>query len=288
MSPLGGVCIAPLAITAQPPGRPASYTVKPAAASSMAAPESNGSGLEHLSCATCAQPAKLQCPRWSVARPDSRPTPAPPLPPLPPPPAAARPLPPPLCLGNQPQPGAGAGEGPGGLLLPGVLQGQLDGAQEAAQAVGHRGMALLHAPRPGACTRRPPRLPAEAAGLPPLVACCDVLCCFLNALAACCGCCRAAAAAATALASPSLLAAPLPATQGRSLNMPDFKWTGDLRPARIGPMRPVRRQPQPQGPALPAAARLPAPRLANRRAAAASPAALVRPLSPHADPCRHP
>lgn len=22
--------------------------------------------------------------------------------------------------------------------------------------------------------------------------------------------------------------------------MPDFKWTGDLRPARIGPMRPVR------------------------------------------------
>ncbi|KAI7837907.1 hypothetical protein COHA_008288 [Chlorella ohadii] len=27
--------------------------------------------------------------------------------------------------------------------------------------------------------------------------------------------------------------------QGRSLNMPDFKWTGDLRPARIGPMRPI-------------------------------------------------
>jgi hypothetical protein len=27
--------------------------------------------------------------------------------------------------------------------------------------------------------------------------------------------------------------------QGRSLNMPDFKWTGPLRPARIGPMRPV-------------------------------------------------
>jgi len=27
--------------------------------------------------------------------------------------------------------------------------------------------------------------------------------------------------------------------QGRSLNMPDFKWTGDLRPARIGPMRAV-------------------------------------------------
>ncbi|KAL4434793.1 hypothetical protein ABPG77_005320 [Micractinium sp. CCAP 211/92] len=26
---------------------------------------------------------------------------------------------------------------------------------------------------------------------------------------------------------------------GRSLNMPDFKWTGDLRPARIGPMRPI-------------------------------------------------
>ena len=30
--------------------------------------------------------------------------------------------------------------------------------------------------------------------------------------------------------------------QGRSLNMPDFKWTGDLRPARIGPMRPVSRR----------------------------------------------
>lgn len=28
--------------------------------------------------------------------------------------------------------------------------------------------------------------------------------------------------------------------QGRSLNMPDFKWTGTLRPARIGPPRPVR------------------------------------------------
>lgn len=27
--------------------------------------------------------------------------------------------------------------------------------------------------------------------------------------------------------------------QGRALNMPDFKWTGDLRPARIGPMRHV-------------------------------------------------
>ncbi|KAI3432398.1 hypothetical protein D9Q98_003954 [Chlorella vulgaris] len=27
--------------------------------------------------------------------------------------------------------------------------------------------------------------------------------------------------------------------QGRSLNMPDFKWTGDLRPARIAPMRPI-------------------------------------------------
>lgn len=31
--------------------------------------------------------------------------------------------------------------------------------------------------------------------------------------------------------------------QGRSLNMPDFKWTGDLRPARIAPMRPVRLEP---------------------------------------------
>ncbi|EFN52273.1 hypothetical protein CHLNCDRAFT_54612 [Chlorella variabilis] len=27
--------------------------------------------------------------------------------------------------------------------------------------------------------------------------------------------------------------------QGRSLNMPDFKWTGELRPARIGPMRQI-------------------------------------------------
>jgi methionyl aminopeptidase len=27
--------------------------------------------------------------------------------------------------------------------------------------------------------------------------------------------------------------------QGRSLNIPEFKWTGDLRPARIGPMRHV-------------------------------------------------
>lgn len=27
--------------------------------------------------------------------------------------------------------------------------------------------------------------------------------------------------------------------QGRALNMPDFKWTGNLRPYRIGPMRPV-------------------------------------------------
>lgn len=30
--------------------------------------------------------------------------------------------------------------------------------------------------------------------------------------------------------------------QGRALNMPEFKWTGSLRPARIGPMRPVRLQ----------------------------------------------
>lgn len=29
---------------------------------------------------------------------------------------------------------------------------------------------------------------------------------------------------------------------GRSLTMPDFKWTGDLRPDRIGPMRPVGKQ----------------------------------------------
>ena len=30
--------------------------------------------------------------------------------------------------------------------------------------------------------------------------------------------------------------------QGRALNQPDFKWTGDLRPARIGPMRTVSSQ----------------------------------------------
>jgi methionyl aminopeptidase len=30
--------------------------------------------------------------------------------------------------------------------------------------------------------------------------------------------------------------------QGRALNQPDFKWTGDLRPARIGPMRTVKCQ----------------------------------------------
>ena len=31
--------------------------------------------------------------------------------------------------------------------------------------------------------------------------------------------------------------------QGRSLYVLDFKWTGSLRPARIGPMRPVRWSP---------------------------------------------
>lgn len=74
-----------------------------------------------------------------------------------PPDAAVRPpiLLKPLCAAAL-QPGAEPGEGPGGLLLPGVLQGLLGGAQEAAQgAVGQGGGRLRLAPGavPGAAAR---------------------------------------------------------------------------------------------------------------------------------------
>lgn len=49
----------------------------------------------------------------------------------------------------------------------------------------------------------------------------------------------AGGSAATTVGCCSNALSRLTLLQGRSLNMPDFKWTGDLRPARIGPMRPV-------------------------------------------------
>lgn len=179
-----------------PPGLHAPLPLGPEApptarTAAMAAPDQPEA--LNLPCATCSQPAKLQCPRWCAAAACRLPTvarrqlvicneqqwrhtgllcarmswlgrdcaahdicqpvwrrghssAARPLPP----PCRHRP-PPPAC----PQPGAGAGEGPGRLLLPGVLQVQLDGAQAAAQAQRDRGLALLHAPR-----RRP--LPRHA------------------------------------------------------------------------------------------------------------------------------